>query len=74
MREERVLCDGCGNDLTMRSRSSPYRLALVLDFKQADPEADNLPLAEYVPLIDRDHHFCCLDCVDRWRNSVKAKP
>lgn len=64
---EKVTCDACGKDLTTRSNSVAYRLAL---------DSERMPgCGSFVstgmmisPPVERTHHFCDFPCLDHWRN------
>lgn len=65
MRDEKVTCDGCGRDLTTRSNSVDYRLALDSESKPGRGDGFYTDMMIY-PSIDRPHHFCGLKCLDHW--------
>lgn len=67
MREEKVTCDGCGADLTVRTNSMDYRL--VLDSENKPGYGAGFYTDMYIyPSVERAHHFCGLGCLDRWRD------
>jgi hypothetical protein len=66
MREEKVTCDGCGHDLTTRSNSVDYRLVLASESKPGYGAGAYTDMMISSPL-EREHHFCGLDCLDHWR-------
>lgn len=67
MRTEKVICDGCGADLTTRSNSVDYRLVLASEGKPGYGPGAYTDMMIY-PAIDRAHHFCDLRCLDHWRS------
>lgn len=65
MRTVETACDGCGSSLNSTGNCEGYMLALTVE---------HLPVVgPYVTAmgvsrpLDRDHHFCSISCLDRWR-------
>lgn len=61
-----ITCDACGRDLTTSGNSINYRLAL---------RSENIPSSGPVvtdmmvyPAIERDAHFCRVECLREWLN------
>lgn len=67
MEDRKVTCDGCGADLTVRTNSVDYRLVLAAESKPGYGSGVYTDVMIYPP-IDRPHHFCRLECLDKWRN------
>jgi hypothetical protein len=67
MRETKVTCDGCGNDLSVRANSVDYRLVLQSESKPGSGDGFYTDMMLYPP-VDRAYHFCDLKCLDHWRD------
>jgi hypothetical protein len=74
MRTEKVKCDGCGADLTVRTNIEDYRLVLASESKPGYGAGVYTCMGAYPP-VERAHHFCGLDCLDLWsdRRRLRAK-
>jgi hypothetical protein len=59
-----IICDGCGNDLTITSNCLDFRLALV---NESVPSEGGLvtDMAAY-PAIEQNTCFCGVDCLRTW--------
>ena len=53
-------CDSCGKDISDRSKAA-HRLALSEDHIWRDTLSTAPPL-----LLDREHHFCGMKCLNQW--------
>jgi hypothetical protein len=53
-------CDSCGKDISDGSDAA-RRLALSEDHIWRDTLSAAPP-----PLLDREHHFCGIKCLDQW--------
>lgn len=58
MRMDKVVCDGCGADLTEEGR---------LELRPESRLRVNLNVSSKPPPLDRIYHFCDLNCIDSWR-------
>ena len=59
-----ITCDACANDLTTSSNMVDYRLALV---NESVPSESGCVTAMVVyPAINRNVHFCGVDCLRAW--------
>jgi hypothetical protein len=67
MKTEKVICDGCGADLTVRTNIEDYRLVLASESKPGYGAGVYTCMGKY-PAVDRTHHFCGLKCLDQWRD------
>lgn len=67
MREEKVVCDACGKDLTVRTNCVDYRLVLGSESKPGYGTGFYTSMGIYPP-VDRTYHFCALKCLDLWRD------
>lgn len=67
MRIEKVTCDSCGKDLTVRTNSVDYRLVLKSESKPGYGPGFYTDMGIYPP-VDRIYHFCALKCLDHWRD------
>ena len=66
MKTTEIKCDGCGGDLTSTGNMVDYRLALNVESK---PLRGNFATAMSIsPPLERDHHFCGVQCLDHWRD------
>jgi hypothetical protein len=66
MEEHRIMCDACGFDLTSTSNAGDYRLALCN--QSIAPSSNPVSLMGFYPAIERDAHFCGVDCLRWWLN------
>ena len=56
------ICDGCGRDVSDGRDDVRHRLVLSADYMlPSDINARSLPR-----LLDRDHHFCGMQCLDQF--------
>lgn len=74
----KITCDGCGADMTYTGNSVDYYLRLTTGSPQSwyMKEGRNggavTDMMIYPP-IKGDHHFCGLECLDRWRGREKHR-
>lgn len=71
MKTVKVVCDGCGSDLTTRTNSVDYRLVLDSENKPGYGAGFYTDMGIY-PAVDRPYHFCGLKCLDRWRDHERV--
>lgn len=64
MRILKVICDGCGRDLTTAENDLGYRLALVVE--SIYPKSGLVTSTPTPRPIDDNAHFCRVECVTRW--------
>ena len=64
MRTTTVVCDGCGADRTSTGNCEDYRLALVVE--SLPRHSHTVTAMAVTPDIDRDHHFCGINCLVTW--------
>jgi hypothetical protein len=63
-KEVKVICDGCGKDITSTGGIPDFRLHLE---SQKLPHSSNIIAAVLVyPDIEEDCYFCNLQCLERW--------
>lgn len=72
MRVTKVTCDGCGHDLTITSNMVDYRLLLTSENKPGHEAGAYTAMGLYPP-IDRDYHFCRIQCLDYWRDRERFR-
>lgn len=72
MEIRRVLCDSCANDLTITSNSVGWRLALINQNIPSCPGPVNNVMV--YPKIERDCHFCALECLTKWLQKYRNSP
>src|SRR5574338_442812 len=73
MKTVEIKCDACGHDLTYTGNSVDYRLVLASEGKPIRPGIGVVTDMGIYPPVDRTHHFCRLDCLDKWRDEERAK-
>ena len=70
--EHKITCDACGKDLTYTGNSVDYRLALISQAKGTYPGAHAVTDMLIAPPLERDKHFCRLECLDIWRDRERC--
>lgn len=78
MKESKVICDGCGENITATSNCEGWRLSLVVQSKipqwKLEGRSHGFVTLMAVPLpLDRPKDFCGLSCLDKWRAKESAK-
>lgn len=69
MRTTEIKCDKCGKDLTYTGNCEDYYLTLGSAPKVG--RGNFRTLMAVTPPIDREHHFCNLACLDKWRDGER---
>lgn len=75
--EAKVICDGCGRDITTTGNSLDYRLRLTSESKtpwfvaQGQTMGAVTDLMIY-PAIQGDKHFCDLGCLGSWMEQARG--
>lgn len=67
MRISNVMCDSCEKDISSTSNCEDYRLHL-----EVESLPKNSPMVTLMGIprpLDRDYHFCDMDCLSRWATS-----
>jgi len=64
MREIKITCDGCGEDITEAGHRPQYRLILSQE-KMPNNTGFEYAVMVYPPL-KRSMHFCGLGCLSKW--------
>jgi len=66
MKETKILCDNCSEDLTYTTNCVDYRLCLYNE--SMDVNSNIVTLAMRYPQLNRAYHFCRMDCLKKWVN------
>lgn len=67
MKNIEIKCDSCSMDLSSTTNCVDYRLSLVND---SLPSRSNVVTSMMIyPPIDRDAHFCGINCLKKWLSS-----
>jgi hypothetical protein len=66
MRQEQIVCDGCQDDLTETGNSVDWRLALYPERIPVPQRFSSVTDVMIKPDISQVHHFCGLQCLERW--------
>lgn len=63
-KEIKIICDGCGRDITYTGNSIDWRLALR---NEEIPSYSGTVTDMYIPpQIDKDVYFCGIECLKKW--------
>jgi len=61
-----ITCDGCEKEM-MKSSSYPAEYGLVLSCENFNINKSGMVYSVMMyPIIERDHHFCGLNCLKTW--------
>ena len=61
----RIICDACEADLAEAGRAPKFRLTLACEELEHKPGGMIHAVRVYPP-IDREYHFCNLNCLSDW--------
>ena len=61
---KKITCDFCDRDLTTTGNCMDFRLALNVE--SIRPNAGFVTLMNLPPPMDRNKHFCGLNCLNGW--------
>jgi hypothetical protein len=62
--EQKITCDGCGEDITCTNNINDCRMVLTIEAKSHNSNIRTLKYAQ--PPITADLHFCGLGCLQKW--------
>lgn len=71
MKTVEIKCDACGADLLYTGNCVGYRLVVQAENKST--HGGFVTSAMAYPAVDRPHHFCGLECLDKWRDRERMK-
>lgn len=60
----KINCDFCESDLSITSNAVDYKLVLKNELIPSEAEAVTLKMVH--PILERNKHFCGIDCLKRW--------
>jgi hypothetical protein len=72
MLTQKVTCDHCCADITDTGNELGYRLNLSAERLLINCKAMAVTAMMVYPPINRDHHFCGLNCLREWLNVQKT--
>lgn len=70
MKETKIICDYCQNDLFDEIHSYGYYLSLEVRRHKTSGVVFDVML---IPPIDQDKHFCGLGCLKQWLDKDERK-
>ena len=66
-----ICCDGCEKEMS-KETPSPADYGLVLSCKDFNTRRGGLVHSVMVyPILERDHHFCGLKCLNKWIKTLE---
>lgn len=72
MRQTLLQCDGCQADLLVSTNTINDFLQLTREQRPKPTFGRGYAGGMFQKLIDRDYHFCDLDCLETWMRGIGA--
>jgi len=67
MKDTKITCDSCGNDLTYTGNCIDYRILVCCEVKPLYPGSMSATAMGISPPLEGDHHFCGSICLRKWK-------